>query len=79
MHITHNQQTNYMYKMKPTMQLKLLENVVWLKSLLQWYTIEQNTRPSEMEVYHRDTRNITIHKWPNEMILDKGNDDNSIT
>ena len=26
------------------------------------------TRPSEMEVYHRDTRNITIHKWPNEMI-----------
>ena len=28
----------------------------------------QETRPSEMEVYHRDTRNITIHKWPNEMI-----------
>ena len=26
------------------------------------------TRPSEMEVYHRDTRNITVHKWPHEMI-----------
>ena len=34
--------------------------------------LEEETRPSEMEVYHRDTRNITIHKWPNEMIWTKG-------
>ena len=26
------------------------------------------TSPSEMEVYHRDTRNIIVHKWPHEMI-----------
>ena len=26
------------------------------------------TSPSEMEVYHRDTRNITVHKWLHEMI-----------
>ena len=30
------------------------------------------TSPSEMEVYHSDTRNIIGHKWPREMIWTKG-------
>ena len=30
-----------------------------------------NTIPSEMEVYHRNTRNIIVHKWPHEMIWTK--------